>query len=1574
MKRFFLYSILFFLGSATYAQVSISKDNSAPHPSAMLDVKSDNQGVLLPKVSLIATNVALPVVNPAVGLMVYNTATSGDSLHRVHNGHYYWDGFSWIQVSLRKGTNIGDMQYWNGNSWVPVPVGRPGQYLQLSVQGIPTWTGHAFPTVFTLPGSEITDVSATTGGNIASDGGAFISERGVCWNMTGNPTVTDNRTLDGTGNGTYLSYLTGLAPGTLYFVRAYCTNDVGTVYGGEISFTTLTVPTVLNDSIRSITQTTAQGGGNVTSDGGVQVTARGLCWSHNPNPTIADSLTNDGAGTGTFVSDLTLLTTDAVYYVRAYAINSIGIGYSNEIVFSTLPPAVLPSVTTTVVSEITNTSAKSGGNVIFDGYSPITARGVCWSLNPNPTTNDNITSNGTGTGDYTSLMNGLVPDTLYYIRAYAVNSVGTSYGNMLSFRTLLPFCPGIPTITFEGNTYNTVYIGNQCWFRENLNAGIKISGINPQTDNEIIEKYCLNDLEANCNVFGGLYQWNELTNYVNLSGGKGICPQGWHVPSFSDLTTLVDFLGGASSAGGALKEKGLSHWSAPNTNASNTSGFTALPGSLRTGSGTFSNPGTEANLWASTIHASGFAALLLHYNSAEGDLVFYANNNMGFSARCIKDTCSSYSSVGVTIAPSTTQACSGIPVTFTATPVNGGETPFYQWKVNGIKSGTNAHIFTYIPENNDVVSCLLYSSSVCAANPAISNFVTMTVNPVLPVSLSIVASANGVCAGTSVTCTATPTNGGSNPLFQWKKGGVSISGATGSTYAYNPLQGDQISCLLTSNHGCVSGNPASSNSIIMTVNPLLPVSVTIAASSINVCAGTLVSYTATAVNGGSNPSFQWKKGGTSITGATSATYAAVPAQGDQITCLLTSSENCKTGSPATSNTIAMTVNPILPVSITISASATVVCAGTSVTFTAIPVNGGTTPGFLWKKGGTTISGATGTNYTYTPTQGDQISCVLTSNAICNTGSPATSNTLTMTVNPILPVSITIAASSTTVCAGTAVTFTTTPINGGTTPGYQWKKGGVAISGATSSTYSYTPANGDVVTCVLTSSLPCPSGSPANSNAITMTVNPILPVSVSIAASVNPSCAGTSVTFTATPVNGGTAPGYQWQLNGANISGATNSTYTKIPSNNNIFACVLTSSATCKSGSPATSNAITMTVTPIAVVSVSITASATTVCAGTSVTYTATPTNGGTSPSYQWRVDGTNVSGATNSTRSFIPASGDSVTCVLTSNTACASGNPATSNMISVTVNPLSPVSVSVSASSYAVMPGTTVTYTATPVNGGTSPSYQWKKNGTNVGSNNPVYTNSSPANNDNISCVITSNATICVSNNPATSNVVNMIVYSAGPACTVPTVVFGGMTYNTVTVGTQCWLRENVNLGTMINSGTSQTDNSIVEKYCYNNDPLSCNVYGGLYQWAEMVQYLNGVTNTTHWNPLPTIPVQGICPPGWHIPTTTEVATLITTLGGAAAAGGSMKETGLVHWGPLSNVGATNSFGFTALPAGSALNGSFSNQRANANFWTVTKGTLNSASFFFGASFASAYYTTAESTKIIANPVRCLKD
>ena len=436
-----------------------------------------------------------------------------------------------------------------------------------------------------------------------------------------------------------------------------------------------------------------------------------------------------------------------------------------------------------------------------------------------------------------------------------------------------------------------------------------------------------------------------------------------------------------------------------------------------------------------------------------------------------------------------------------------------------------------------------------------------------------------------MTFTATPTNGGTTPIYQWKKNGTNI-GTNSATYtASNLTNADIISCILTSNATCANPTTATSTAINMGVNPVLVPTISIAASATAICAGTSVTFTATSTNGGTTPIYQWKKNGTNI-GTNSTTYTANNlADADIITCVLTSNATCASPTTTTSTAINMVVNPVLVPTISIAASATTICAGTSVSFTATPTNGGTTPTYQWKKNGTNI----GTNNaTYTASNladADIITCVLTSTAIC--ANPATSTAINMVVNPVLVPTISITASATTICAGTSVTFTATPTNGGTTPIYQWKKNGTNI-GTNSTTYTASNlANADIITCVLVSDGDCVDQNPVNSNDITIIVNdlliPIIQVMANPSATINE---GAIITFTTQVTNGGNNPIYQWLKNNQVIQSANSDNYIATAGtdvmNGDVISVKLFSNENCIDPDSAMSNQLSLQIASVGI--------------------------------------------------------------------------------------------------------------------------------------------------------------------------------------------------------------------------------------------------------------------------------------------------------------------------------------------------------------------------------------------------------
>ncbi len=321
------------------------------------------------------------------------------------------------------------------------------------------------PTLATANTLNITSEAATIVGFVIAEGDGF-TERGVCYNTSENPTVDNNvkAYTDDTSEATFYVTLSGLDYATTYYARAYATGEAGTVYGEQVTFTTSpVVPFLTTSAITDITGNSAIGGGEVTGNGGAEVTVYGIVYGTEANPTTANNKTEDGDGVAAFESTLADLSGNTKYYVRAYATNSAGTGYGPEVSFTTLVD--LAKVTTTAVTEITKTTAVSGGEVTDNGGAEVTARGLVWGMNPEPTIADNIIDGGAGTGAFVSNLEELDKYTTYYVRAFATNSAGTAYGDNIEFTTL----PDILTWYIPGDYVEASYPGSGLsnWSPEN---------------------------------------------------------------------------------------------------------------------------------------------------------------------------------------------------------------------------------------------------------------------------------------------------------------------------------------------------------------------------------------------------------------------------------------------------------------------------------------------------------------------------------------------------------------------------------------------------------------------------------------------------------------------------------------------------------------------------------------------------------------------------------------------------------------------------------------------------------------------------------------------------------------------------------------------------------------------------------------------------------------------------------------------------------------------------------------------------------------------------------------------------
>ena len=285
----------------------------------------------------------------------------------------------------------------------------------------------------------------------------------------------------------------------------------------------------------------------VSSPDGSEIVARGVCWSETRKPTIANARTFDGKGAGTFRSTITGLHAATTYYLRAYAITGTANIYGNEI---TLTTGEFINITTSAITDITVNSAVVSGAIAPGGDSSIIARGICWSDTPFPTVAGHHIEQGSGSGDFAATIEGLVVNTRYYARAYAVNAEDTVYGNDMPFVT--------SSVDIDGNIYHAVIIGSQIWMVENLKVTRYRNG---DALPEILDDNLWTTYEegafcdyANNPDTGKVY--GHLYNYPTITDPRNICPEGWHLPSNSEWSQLEKELGGNNVAGGKMKQAG----------------------------------------------------------------------------------------------------------------------------------------------------------------------------------------------------------------------------------------------------------------------------------------------------------------------------------------------------------------------------------------------------------------------------------------------------------------------------------------------------------------------------------------------------------------------------------------------------------------------------------------------------------------------------------------------------------------------------------------------------------------------------------------------------------------------------------------------------------------------------------------------------------------------------------------------------------------------------------------------------------------------------------------------------------
>jgi hypothetical protein len=727
----------------------------------------------------------------------------------------------------------------------------------------------------------------------------------------------------------------------------------------------------------------------------------------------------------------------------------------------------------------------------------------------------------------------------------------------------------------------------------------------------------------------------------------------------------------------------------------------------------------------------------------------------------------------ITAQPISQTVTAGSPVTFSVT-ATGTPAPTFQWKKGdvAISGATNASYTIQSVATSDAGSYSVTATST--AGTVTSTAATLSVN--VPPSITTAPVSQTATAGTGVTFTAVVA-GTPAPTYQWSKGGVAINGATNASFAIAAVAvGDAGSYTVTATNA--AGNVTSS-AATLTVN-VLPVITTQPASQ-TVTVGSSVTFTA-AASGTPAPTFVWSKGGVAINGATSATYtiaSVATSDAGTYTVKATNAAGNVASNPAT-----LTVN--VPAAITTQPSANATYVVGNTLSLSVGATGTPTPTYQWRKAGTNISGATNASFSIATlglTDAGTYDVVVT-----NSAGTATSNAVTFAVNqgPV----ITTQPAAQTMGAGGNVTFSVAA-TGTPAPTYQWSKGGSAISGATSASYtisSITTNDAGSYTVTVANSV-----ATVTSSAATLTVNtgPAIathPASQTVAINGN-------VSFNVV-ASGNPAPTYQWRKAGTNISGATNATYTitgVTQASAGSYDVVVSNSV-----GNVTSDAATLTVnTPPAILTQS--AAGTPSLVGSNLTITVT-TSGSPTPTYQWKKNNVAINGATNASLTFTSmtlADAAAYTVVATNSLGTAESSPYNLVVYQAPAIITQPISQTISA-------GASVTFTAA-ASGTPAPTYQWKKGSTAInGATNASYTITTVATADAGSySVVATNAAGSATSDAATLTVNTGPVIATQPTAAASYLVGGSVTLSVVASGSPAPTYQWRKAGTALNGATN---------------------------------------------------------------------------------------------------------------------------------------------------------------------------
>ncbi len=500
-----------------------------------------------------------------------------------------------------------------------------------------TFTTPQAPSASTSAATSVTSSGATLNGSVNANGSTttVVFEYGLT-TAYGSEITAAQSPLAGSNLTSVSAALSGLQSGTTYNYRIRAVSIGGTIYGSNMTFTTLSPPSATTQSATGITASAATFNGTVNANNSsTTVTFEyGTTTAYGSSVTAAQSPVSGSAATGVSYG-IAGLTANTTYHYRVKAVSAGGTTYGSDIAFNTLQ---LPSANATQAANLAFTTATLNGTVNANGSSTTVTfeYGLTTSYGQTATAaNSPVT--GTILVPVSVNLTGLTAGSTYNYRVKAVSAAGTTYSGNSTF-TLVP-----TTVTdIDGNVYNVVIIGTQVWLKENLrttkyNNGV---GITPEPNDAswaamTAGAYCdYNNQPANSNPYGRLY------NFYTIGDNTKLCPAGWHVPTVSEAQVLSSILGGASVAGGKMKETGTIYWASPNTGATNSSGFTGIATNYRSDDGSWVNGDKQhSNMWTATGSGTNYGMIVsLHSSSADFEDGWQdAPRKMGFPIRCIKN-------------------------------------------------------------------------------------------------------------------------------------------------------------------------------------------------------------------------------------------------------------------------------------------------------------------------------------------------------------------------------------------------------------------------------------------------------------------------------------------------------------------------------------------------------------------------------------------------------------------------------------------------------------------------------------------------------------------------------------------------------------------------------------------------------------------------------------------------------------------------------------------------------------------------------------------------------------------------